>query len=245
MPKIHDVEQGSGDWFALRIGIPTASNFHKIVTPTGKFSKQSRGYAFYLLAEKLLNQSLESLSNLEWIARGKELEPQAVKMYEFQYDVATRPVGFVTTDDGRMGATPDRLLIGRAAALEVKCPAPQTHVAYMIDGFGADYIPQAQGQLYVGELEFVDRYSFHPQMPPVLHRTPRDEPYIRTLAAALDEFCNMLAEMIEHARSLGHYGERERLTTELDRYAKETQDRDLYRAAARLYAPSMDRDYMP
>ena len=32
---IHEVEQGSGDWLKLRLGIPTASEFDKIITPTG------------------------------------------------------------------------------------------------------------------------------------------------------------------------------------------------------------------
>ena len=248
MPKIYDVAQGSGEWQRLRLGIPTASMFHKIVTPTGKLSKQSRGYAFHLVAEKLLNRSLDSLDHLEWVARGKELEPQAVRMYEFQTDVETAPVGFVTTDDGRLGCTPDRLIVGRAAALELKCPAPHTHIEYMLDGFGNDYVPQAQGQLLIGEFEFVDRYSYHPEMPPAPCRTYRDEAYIRTLRAALDEFCDTLAGMIERARSMGMFAEREKLTTELDEYARRAtldEAEQAHRLAARLYAPSLDRDYLP
>lgn len=208
-----DVEQGSHDWLMLRLGIPTSSCFEKIVTPTGKLSAQARQYAIYLITEKLLNRSLESLPTLEWVGRGKELEPTAAKMYEFENEVSTKKVGFITTDDGRIGCSPDRLIPSLNAGLEIKCPAPWTHMGYLIDGFGKDYVPQVQGQLYVAEFDFVDRYSFHPDMPPVLVRTYRDEAYIKTLAAALDEFCDMKDGLLEMVSRKGLFAERTRLLT--------------------------------
>jgi hypothetical protein len=36
----HDVTQGSPEWLEARLGIPTASEFDKIITPTGKPSTQ-------------------------------------------------------------------------------------------------------------------------------------------------------------------------------------------------------------
>ena len=221
----HDVDQGSTEWLKLRIGIPTASNFHKIVTPTGKLSKQSRHYAFFLVAEKLLNQSLESLQGLEWIERGKELEPAAVKMFEFERDVETRPCGFITTDDMRMGCSPDRL-VGTNGALELKCPAPQTHVAYMLDGFGDDYVPQVQGQLLIGEFAYVDRYSYHPELPPVLVRTHRDEAFISTLSGALEQFCGELDEMHRRVMLTGLFAEKRQMRAAIDIVAK-SQDPDI------------------
>ena len=213
----HDVAQGSAEWLALRIGIPTASEFKKIITPAkAELSKQARGYAFKLVAEICLNRSLDSLEGLEWIERGKLLEPDAVRMYEFAEGVKTRAIGFITTDDGRIGASPDRLVIGRPIGIELKCPAPQTHIEYMIDGFGADYRAQVQGQMWVGELGCVHRYSFHPEMPPVLDVVPRDEEYIKKLAAALSEFCDMKDAMLEKARASGFFVEREAVTGPID-----------------------------
>jgi YqaJ-like viral recombinase domain len=206
MPVVHQAEQGSPEWFALRVGIPTASCFHKIVTPTGKLSAQAAKYAYFLAAERLLGRSLEpDLNGIEAIRRGHELEPEAVQMYEFDQDVDTTPVGFITTDDGRIGASPDRLIVGRKGALEIKCPLAQTHVQYMIEGFGADYTPQAQGQIAVAELEWVDRYSYHPEMPPVHVRTYRDEAYQRLLVPALVEFCELLETVVRKCWSLGVY----------------------------------------
>jgi len=215
-------KQGSDAWITARLGIPTASNFDKILTPGGKLSESARKYAFYLAAEHLLHRQLDSIDNLEWVARGKDLEPEAVKNYEFLQDVQTREVGLITTDDGRIGASPDRFIIGKNAGLEIKCPAPHTHMGYMIDGFGKAYRVQVQGQLYVAELDFVERYSYHPEMPPVLEHTTRDEPYIKLLADALDQFCDDLAEIIRKAKSSGFFEERDAiLMAQDDAYPRE------------------------
>lgn len=202
--KISTAPQGSAEWLTVRLGIPTASEMHNIITPkTGKLSASAQKYAYRLIAERLLNRPVQDIDSLAYIERGKELEPQAVRQYEFENDVETEPVGFITTDDGLIGASPDRLIRGRPAGLEIKCPAAHTHVGYLLDGHDEKYRPQVQGQILVAEFEYVDFYSFHPRMPPAAIRTPRDEPYIRLMRAALDEFNDRLAAMLERARSLG------------------------------------------
>lgn len=223
--KIINVTQGSGEWLQARLGIPTSSCFEKIVTPTGKLSTQSRKYCYYLVTEMLLQRQLDSIDQLEWVARGKEMEPQAVKMYEFQQECETQEVGFITTDDGMIGCSPDRLIVGRNAGLEVKSPSPAIHVGYMVDGRGKEYTPQVQGQLYVAEFEYVDFWAFHPELPPVLERTYRDESYIRTLAQALDQFNDMRLEMLEKVRAKGFIAERKHiLTTHAEAYPAEYED---------------------
>lgn len=217
-----NVEQGSADWLSVRLGIPTASQMHKIMTPkTQKFSAQARGYAFRLVAEKLLNESSESLDYIEHVQRGKDLEPQAVQMFELIEEVKTAPVGFLTTDDMMIGATPDRRIVGQAAFLEVKCPAPWTHLAYLVDGFEDEYMPQVQGQIFVGEADWAVRWSFHPRMPPRLDKTPRDDAYIANLKAALDQFNNMRLTIIEQVKSMGFFEEHAHTATAIDALAEE------------------------
>jgi hypothetical protein len=215
----HRVEQGSGDWLKLHIGIPTASQFHRIVTPANwRLSKQARRYAFQLAAETLSNESTEPLTGIEAMERGKEMEPRAVQMYEFEQEVETVRCGFFTTDDGLIGASPDRLIVGAtAAALEVKCPmARWVQLEYLIDGFGADYLPQAQGQIFVCELERCDRYAYHPGAPSVLVPTFRDEALQRSLRQALADFLDMRDDILERARRCGLFAERRRLGTAVD-----------------------------
>ena len=65
--------------------------------------------------------------------------------------------GAVPSDDGRIGCSPDRTVMekgGRYSLVEIKCPAPWTHIGYLLDGPGADYRQQVQGQLLVTGAEF-------------------------------------------------------------------------------------------
>lgn len=217
MKPYFDVYQGSPEWFKLRMGIPTASNFHLIITPkTGKPSSSAKGYAYKLIAERLLKIPTETIEGQQWMDRGKELEPEAVRQYEFVNDVETRPVGFITTDDGMIGASPDRLIKGKPAALEIKCPAPHTHIGYLLEGPGDDYRPQVQGQLLVGEFEHADFYSYHPRMPACTLRTFREEPYLRLLVDALDQFKKTMFDMLERAKSMGVFQAYEEAATPTD-----------------------------
>jgi hypothetical protein len=204
---IHDnFVQGSTEWYAARLGIPTSSSFDKIITPAhGHLSKSARSYCLYLAAEAILRTPLDSISHLEWVARGKEMEPLAVRQYQFTEDAEVRAVGFITTDDGQVGCSPDRLLVGARGALEVKCPAPHTHLGYLLDGPGDAYRCQVQGQIHVAELEFVDFYSWHPAMPPVLLRVFRDDSYIAKLAHALEQFSDMRHDILERCRMAGFF----------------------------------------
>jgi hypothetical protein len=223
--RIIDCVQGSAEWHRARCGIPTASEAHLVITPkTGKLSASAPRYAYRLIAERLLNRPVQDLDGLQYIERGKEMEPQAVRQYEFENDVETEPVGFVLSDDGLIGASPDRLIVGRPAGLEIKSPAAHTQIQYLLEGHDEKYRPQVNMQMLVAEFEYVDWYSFHPRCPPVLIRTPRDEPYIRLMRSALDEFNDRLAAMLERARSLGIFQAYEDVATPAEaEYAEELE----------------------
>jgi len=195
--KRYDVAQGTAEWRSLRLGRPTASNFHKILTAGGesgkkaKISEQSTGYLWDLLGELMLGRPIDEVTTA-MMGRGSMLEDRAVAYYELQRDVDTEIVGFCTTDDGRVGASPDRF-IGEDGLLEIKCPSVGNHVGYLLFSTIEDrYRPQLQGQLYVTGRQWVDIVSYHPELPAAINRVKRDEDYIKLLAAALDGFCGLL-----------------------------------------------------
>ena len=215
--KIIDCEQGSAEWYRARIGIPTASEFHNIVTPAkGLLSKSSTKYAYRLIAERLLNRPMESVEGQQWMERGKELEPKAAAQYEFVHDVELARIGFCTTDDGMIGASPDRVIKGKAAGVEIKCPSDAVHIGYLLDGPGDDYRPQVQGQLYVCEFDYVDFYPYHERMPARVIRTGRDELYIALLRHAIEEFNVRLLALLDRARELGVFQAYEQASTPLE-----------------------------
>ena len=207
MTKLHRVDQGTAEWYKLRLGIPTASMFHKIVTPTGKLSTQAAEYRYRLIAERLLQDTMDQMPQVEWVDRGKAIQPQAEAQFSLVNDVELEPGGFVTTDDGRLGCSPDALILRPSSAqpVEIKCPAPWTQIGYLLDGPGDHYRPQVQGQLLVGNFDVAHFYSYHPQMPACHVLTQRDNNYIKLLSSALWEFCDRLDADTERARALGAY----------------------------------------
>lgn len=189
--KIHDCIQGTTEWLNRRAGIPTASEFDKILTPGGKPSKSAEPYMFALLAERMMGHPrIEAVSR--WMDRGSQMEAEAVSFYEFQRECETVKVGFITNDAGTIGASPDRL-VGESGLVEIKVPAEHTHVRYLLKkAVDEAYYPQVQGQLWVAEREWADILSYHPEMPPALIRVERDERFIETLSAAVIAFSGLL-----------------------------------------------------
>ena len=194
---IHDVEQGTPEWLALRAGLPTASEFELIITPCGKMSKSAEAYATRLAAEIVLGRSLEkNLDCIEAVQRGREMEPFAALAYEFETGYVTEKVGFITDDACTFGVSPDRL-IGNDGMAEFKCPLPQTHALYMIRGFETKYFAQVQAQLLGTEREWNDRVSYSDELPIYRERTYRDDKFLKNLTALLTTFHEMKPEMVE------------------------------------------------
>ena len=115
MPIFHDVAQYSEEHDRLRLGIPTSSNFHKIITPQGKPSKQWREYACVLIAERLLHRKLE-FYNSPAMERGLIVEAEAADWYEFDQDVTVQRAGFITDDRPRSARRRKRSVGNQGAA---------------------------------------------------------------------------------------------------------------------------------
>jgi hypothetical protein len=201
--KVWTCKQGSPEWLHLRLGIPTASDFDKIITAGGKPSSQAEAFRRHLLAEMLYGHPLEQFKS-SWMERGSEMEGDACAYYEFTRDVAVGHVGIITDDAGTCGASPDGL-VGENGLAEFKAPAPSTHIAYMLwDEVAKDYRVQLQGQLWVSDREWVDICSYHPQLPEVVVRVGRDEAFIEKLAAEMARFNEKLFEERDRLVSRGY-----------------------------------------
>lgn len=196
--KIHNVEQGSEEWLSLRAGMPTASEFTSLLTPKKwELSKSLPKYAIRLATEIVLGCPLDrDLSRNEDVQRGIYLEEKAALSYEFETGETLTTVGFVTDDDGRYGASPDRL-VGENGLLEIKCPRPENHASYVLNGFEENYYLQVQGQLLVTGRQWCDRYSYCPGLRPYRERTERDEGCIAVLKIALAKVHQLKLEYVQ------------------------------------------------
>ncbi|MGB1014981.1 MAG: lambda exonuclease family protein [Nannocystaceae bacterium] len=211
--KVIQCVQGGQDWIRARLGRPTASQFDKLVTPkTLKASKSADAFMHKLLAEWATGESSDDAAS-GFMDRGIEMESEAADWYAFTTNTEPVPVGFCTTDDGRAGCSPDRL-VGDDGGLEIKCPSAKVHVGYLLGTPPTQYRLQIQGSLYVTGRQWWDWLSYHPDMPSVLIRMERDEECIDALSAVLPPFCDALDAAKRELYSKG-------VESEVDRWARE------------------------
>jgi len=192
--KVVDVIQGSDEWMRLRLGKPTASEFSKLFTEkleprTGEMPKS-------LLHQKVAELWAGPLPSFgtKYMEDGNLLEDEARPWYEFTCGVTVSTPGFVVSDCGRYGCSPDGL-VGESGGLEIKCPMATTHAGYVLrGGLPGDYAAQVHGSLLVTGLPWWDFVSFSRFMPPLVVRVERDEKIIARMAETLASFCDKIAE---------------------------------------------------
>jgi len=204
--KHHDLLQGSKEWFQARAGIPTASEFHRLLTPaTLKPSAQADGYLYRLVAERITGQVFDTTTTVWSTAMedGIAREQEAVDFFELTTGKQTSLAGFCTTDDGLVGASPDRFANEGGELLEVKAPLASTHVGYLLVGeLPPGYELQVQGQLFVTGARCVWFISYYPGLPPLLLEIRPDARVQAALYSALGLFCSRLDEAVDRVRAM-------------------------------------------
>ena len=189
--KIHSqTKQGSLEWLQLRLGKVTASEADQLVTPLWKVKtgEAPRTLLYRKLAEKATGSPCEDAFESYAMAEGKLLEPEAIAYLELMEGVKVDRVGFVETDDGRAGCSPDGL-IGDTGGLELKCPRPQKHIQYLMDGvLPPEYAAQVQYSIFVCERPRWTFLSYARGFPPLIVKVERDPVAQAALAVALATF---------------------------------------------------------
>ncbi len=194
--KIHDCQQKTDEWFALRAGIPTASEFHRFMNDDGTLRQNKKktglsdGAETYLnekIAERILGHVLPSFSsgNME---QGDILESEAIPFLELQHRISISRVGFITTDDGKSGCSPDGI-IGPKRGVEIKCPLAQTHVGYLREGIlPDDYVLQVHGSIWVAEADEWMFASYKRGFREFVMTVERDEKLCEKIGESVAEF---------------------------------------------------------
>jgi putative phage-type endonuclease len=191
------MEQGTEEWFNIRIGKVTASRVADVLakTKTG-YSTTRDNYMAQLVCERLTGQKGESFTNAA-IQHGIETEAYARAAYEALKDVLVDEVGFVSHPTIEMsGASPDGL-VGEDGLIEIKCPNTATHIETLLsESVPNKYYTQMQFQLACTGRKWCDFVSFDNRLPKELQvfvkRVPRDDVYIRLIE---DEIVKFLGEL--------------------------------------------------
>jgi len=111
------------------------------------------------------------------VQRGNALEDEARRYYEQRTGTKVHQVGFITHDSGGFGCSPDGLCLYKmfeevssnpcreefSHGIEIKCPMPETHMRYLLDGkLPDDYLMQIEMSLAVTGLNRWDFLSYCP-----------------------------------------------------------------------------------
>jgi hypothetical protein len=190
-------EQGTDEWRAAKAGVASPSNFDRLITASGKPSSQADDYFYDLTAEWIVGMCKELPPNLYWVNRGTDMEPQARGVYEFATGTTVDQVGFMYKNNKKLiGFSPDGFPDDKKG-LEIKCPAPITHVGYQLRGeLPKQYYPQVQGSMWVSGLSSWDFMSYHPDYPHLIINVLRDPVWM----AAFDRIIPPFLRRLEEAR---------------------------------------------
>lgn len=194
---IEMMDQGTEEWFTIRIGKVTASRVADVIakTKTG-YSASRDNYMAQLVCERLTGQKGESFTNAA-MQHGTDTEPLARASYEALKDVLVDEVGFVPHPSIIMaGASPDGL-VGTDGLLEIKCPNTATHIeTLMSKTVPGKYNTQMQFQMACTGRQWCDFVSFDNRLPEqfqlFVKRVPRDDEFIKQMEDEVVKFLNEL-----------------------------------------------------
>lgn len=187
------IEQGTPEWFQMRLGKVTASRVADILAKTKTGPSASRqNYLIELALQRTTGIIQESYSNaaMEW---GTQTEPQARVAYEIKSNNFVDQVPFVDHPSIEwFGCSPDGLVNDRGL-IEIKCPNSATHWEYFkFNKPPQKYVIQMQAQIAVTGRDWCDFVSFDPRMPErsqlLIVRVDRDEAFIAEMESEIKQF---------------------------------------------------------
>jgi len=202
--KILDMQQGGTEWHMARAGKVTASEIDSLVSPTLEIRKGQgpQTYLYKKTAELIMGYQDESGGTMAMDA-GRTLETIALPWYEFQFGVTVNRVGFVQSDDGKIGCSPDGMIEGKQCGLEIKCPQAERHLKYLLGGgVPTEYFTQVQFSMFItGYPEWVF-VSYHPHLPPFVVHAIRSPEAMNVFQSALNDFLPKLEDAEARVRAM-------------------------------------------
>ncbi len=143
--KIHNFDQHSEEWFAIRCGRFTASHAGTIAAAGAGLET----LCFDIAAEILTKKKKETFKSPA-MEQGTALEDAARVLFEFKTGHTVKQVGFVEIDELE-GSSPDGLIElpdGEMTGVEFKCPQDNTYAKLLFDRkIKPEYYAQMQMQM--------------------------------------------------------------------------------------------------
>lgn len=191
--KTYDFEQYSREWWDLRRGVPTGSEFKRIITAkTHALAAAHEEYIHQLIGD-LYDPDYGSKDEFATLAmrRGSMMEPESRAAFEMFTEMTAKQIGFCMHDSGRFGCSPDAVLPD-GTGLELKNPTAKIHTGWLLGGSLPDeHKAQVHGSMVVTGAPHWWFMSYRPMMPPLILKVERDD-YTEALERCLNEFWERL-----------------------------------------------------
>lgn len=211
-----DLVQGSEEWFDVRRGILTASNFKIILRDgvDGGDSKTREKLLYTIAGEKLTGKTEETFRS-EAMKRGTAMEPKALAYYaRTSFGADVQKVGFVrrtiVTPLGRkivVGASPDAQ-VGPRKGLEIKTLKPDLLIAQMKRStYPSEHRAQVHGTMFCADWDEMDVLLFHEGMPYApKYGVHRDDVFVKQIVQEIERFDYELELLMKDLRAMGGGG---------------------------------------
>lgn len=198
MPKYHDVEQGSEEWFKLRADKMTGSH----ATAIGNNGKGLDTYIHEMMAEYYSSADKEKFGNVH-TDRGTELEPIARGMYELETGLSVKTTGFVEHDE-YSGVSPDGL-VEDDGGVEIKSISDSSYFKHLLYGekeVSSDHVWQCQMNMFVTGRKWWDLVYYNPNFEKSLciYRLYPDEVKFDKLRIGLESGREMIKRIKEQMK---------------------------------------------
>ena len=187
--------QGSESWYKARMGKVTASKLSDLMRKTkwGESTYKTR-LRMELAIERITGKSASPNFMNQAMQDGVEREPDARNLFEA---ITGKEVALCGSFDHpeivNTSASPDGLIRGEDAVLELKCPTHITHAKNLLsEKMPKNYEYQVQWQIACTESEYAYFASYHPDFPKELRlkwvKVLRDNIMILELEDAVRQF---------------------------------------------------------
>lgn len=188
--KTYNVEQGTQEWFNLRLGKFTGTDA-QIVQCAGKGLET----LVYKKASEILSGEFDESFINDDLERGQDGESIARSAYEMERGVRVEQIGFLELNE-YVGCSPDGY-VGEGLA-EFKCPRQYNYVkTRYTQKIDPCYVWQMQFQMYVSNRPWCDYVVFNDKFHDlIIIRENRDEAKINKIISGLETGTTLLKQVL-------------------------------------------------
>lgn len=206
MKIFNNVEQGTQEWYALRLGLITCSEI-KTIRADGKGAQT---YINRLVYERITGESSNVFEGNRWTERGHELEVDARNIYELKENLVVEQVAFIKNKG--FGYSPDGIIYDLnysseypIGGVEIKAKQPDKQIEILRSGkIPSEHIDQLHGGILCAELLWIDFVSYCPNLPIFIKRVWRRDVGldVNNLESLVSKYNNQIDEIVSQVSDM-------------------------------------------